>query len=134
MNKILQPQGWIEPSGYANGMVAKGQMVFIGGQIGWNHENRFESDDFLVQVRQALQNIVSILAEADAKPHHLVNMTWYFTNKQDYKQNLRALGEIYREIIGLHYPCMAAMEVSALIEDRAKIEIQAVAVIPEKQA
>ena len=131
MHTILQPEGWAKPKGYANGVMASGRTVFIGGQIGWNGQCQFETDDFVGQVRQTLENIVAILAEAGGKPEHITTMTWYFTDKQEYLANLKGIGQAYREIIGRHFPAMAAVQVVALIEDRAKIEIQAIAVIPE---
>ena len=131
MHTILQPEGWAKPKGYANGVMASGRTVFIGGQIGWNGQCQFETDDFVGQVRQTLENIVAILAEAGGKPEHITTMTWYFTDKQEYMANPRALGEAYRAVMGRHFPAMAAVQVVALVEDRAKIEIQATAVIPE---
>ncbi|AYG60238.1 RidA family protein [Rhizobium jaguaris] len=131
MHTILQPEGWAKPIGYANGMAATGRMVFVGGQVGWNAACEFESDDFVEQVRQTLKNVVAILAEGGAEPKHITSMTWYFTDKQEYLANLKGIGQVYREIIGRHFPAMAAVQVVALVEDRAKIEIQATAVIPE---
>ncbi|ASW07465.1 MULTISPECIES: RidA family protein [Rhizobium] len=131
MHTILQPEGWAKPIGYANGMAATGRMVFVGGQVGWNAACEFESDDFVEQVRQTLKNVVAILAEGGAEPKHITSMTWYFTDKQEYLGNLKGIGQAYREIIGRHFPAMAAVQVVALVEDRAKIEIQATAVIPE---
>lgn len=130
MNRVLQPPGWAKPSGYANGIEASGRLVFVGGQVGWNSRSEFETDDFLLQLRQTLHNVVTILAEANAEPAHLVSMTWYLTEKGEYQENLKSVGQIYREIIGPHYPAMAVVQVRALVEARAKIEIQAVAVIP----
>jgi enamine deaminase RidA (YjgF/YER057c/UK114 family) len=112
-------------------VAATGRTLFVGGQIGWNGNSEFETDDFVGQVRQTLKNVVAVLAAGGAEPRHITSMTWYFTDKQEYLANLRGLGEAYREIIGRHYPAMAAMQVVALVEDRAKIEIQATAVIPE---
>jgi enamine deaminase RidA (YjgF/YER057c/UK114 family) len=131
MNKVLQPEGWVKPVGYSNGVAAKGRLVFVAGQIGWNARGEFETDDFVGQLRQCLKNIVAVLAEAGAEPAHITSMTWYFIDKQDYLTNLKAIGAAYREVIGRHYPAMTAMQVAALIEDRAKIEIQAMAVVPE---
>ncbi|MEQ1407482.1 RidA family protein [Neorhizobium sp. Rsf11] len=131
MHMILQPEGWAKPIGYANGVAATGRQVFVGGQVGWNAQCQFETDDFVGQVRQTLMNVVAILAEAGARPEHVTTMTWYFTNKAEYLGNLRGIGQAYREIMGKHFPAMAAMQVVALVEDRAKIEIQATAVIPE---
>lgn len=131
MHTILQPEGWAKPRGYSNGVAASGRTIFIGGQIGWNAQCEFETDDFVGQVRQTLENIVAILAEAGGRPEHITTMTWYFTDKQEYLSNPKALGEAYRAVIGKHFPAMAAVQVVALVEDRAKIEIQATAVIPE---
>ena len=131
MHEILQPEGWAKPLGYSNGIAARGRIVFVGGQVGWTGEQRWETDDFAGQVRQTLQNIVAILAEAGAGPEHITTMTWYFTDKQEYLANLREVGKAYREVIGKHFPAMAAVEVTALVEDRAKVEIQAMAVVPD---
>jgi enamine deaminase RidA (YjgF/YER057c/UK114 family) len=131
MNKVLQPEGWVKPVGYSNGVAAKGRLVFVAGQIGWNARGEFETDDFVGQFRQCLKNIAAVLAEAGAEPAHITSMTWYFIDKQDYLRNLKAIGAAYREVIGRHYPAMTAMQIAALIEDRAKIEIQAMAVVPE---
>lgn len=127
---ILQPAGWAAPKGYANGIAAEGRLVFVGGQIGWTGQCRFETDDLVAQVRQTLQNVVSVLAEAGARPEHVVSMTWYLVDKKDYLASSREIGRAYREIMGRHFPAMAAVEVATLIEDRAKVEIQAMAVIP----
>ncbi len=131
MLEVLQPQDWVKPVGYANGIAARGRLVFIGGQIGWNGQCVFETDDFAGQVRQTLQNIVAILAEAGGAPQHITSMTWYFVDKAEYLANLKGIGQAYREVIGRHFPAMAAMQVAALVEDRARIEIQAMAVIPD---
>ena len=131
MHSILQPEGWVSPKGYANGIAARGTLVFVGGQIGWNGQCEFETDDLAGQVRQALSNVVAVLAAGGASPEHLTSMTWYFTGKQAYLAALKPIGQAYREIIGRHYPAMAAVEVMALIEPRAKVEIQAIAVIPD---
>ena len=127
---ILQPSGWTQPKGYANGIAAEGRFVFVGGQIGWDGQSRFETDDFVEQVRQALQNVVDVLAEAHAKPEHVVSMTWYLTDKKDYLGNLKSIGRVYRDVMGRHFPAMAVLQVTALMEDRAKVEIQAMAVVP----
>ncbi len=131
MHTILQPEGWAKPIGYANGVSASGRQIFVGGQIGWNAQCRFETDDFVGQVKQTLENIVAVLAAGGAKPEHITTMTWYFTDKAEYLGNLKGIGQAYREVIGKNFPAMAAMQVVALIEDRAKIEIQATAVVPE---
>ena len=130
MHTILQPAGWAQPKGYANGVAAEGKLVFVGGQIGWDRQNRFETDDLVGQVRQTLQNVVDVLAEAGAKPAHVASMTWYLTDKKDYLSNLEGIGRVYREVMGRHFPAMAVVQVTALVEDRAKVEIQAMAVVP----
>jgi enamine deaminase RidA (YjgF/YER057c/UK114 family) len=129
--KTLQPEGWAKSAGYANGVSARGRIIHVAGQIGWNKDSTFETDDFVGQVRQSLQNVVAVLACDGALPEHIVSMTWYFTNKREYLDNLRDVGQAYRETIGRHFPAMTAIAVSALIEDRAKVEIQAVAVVPD---
>jgi enamine deaminase RidA (YjgF/YER057c/UK114 family) len=129
--KTLQPPGWAPPKGYANGIAARGTVVFVGGQIGWNAAQQFESDDFVAQARCALQNIVAVLAEAGARPEHVVRMTWYVVSRHEYLARARELGTVYRDVMGRHYPAMTAVEVSALIEDRALVEIEATAVVPD---
>lgn len=129
--KILQPPGWAQPRGYANGIAARGTLVFIGGQVGWNAAQQFDSDDFVAQAAQALRNVVAVLAEAGGRPEHIARMTWYVRDRREYLASYRALGAVYRDIIGRHYPAMSAVEVSALMEDRARVEIEATAVIPE---
>ncbi|MEW5880758.1 MAG: RidA family protein [Pseudomonadota bacterium] len=129
--KILQPPGWAQPRGYSNGIAARGTLVFIGGQVGWNAAQQFESDDFVAQAAQALRNVVAVLAEAGGRPEHIARMTWYVRDRREYLASYRALGAAYRDIIGRHYPAMSAVEVSALMEDRARVEIEATAVIPE---
>lgn len=131
MHKILQPEGWAKPLGYANGVEARGRQVYVGGQIGWNEQCEFETDDFVGQVQQTLKNVVAVVAEAGGAPHHITTMTWYFTDKREYLGNLKGIGAAYREVIGRHYPAMAAVQVVSLVEDRAKVEIQATAVIPD---
>ena len=128
--QTLHPKSWKPAIGYANGMAATGRMVFCGGLIGWNAEQEFETDDFVAQVEQTLNNIVAVLAEAGAKPEHLVRMTWYVTDKKEYLANLKDLGAAYKRTIGKHYPAMALVQVAGLVEDRAKVEIEATAVIP----
>jgi enamine deaminase RidA (YjgF/YER057c/UK114 family) len=128
---VLQPAGWVAPKGYANGIAARGRLVFVGGQIGWNREQRFEATDFVGQARQALANVVAVLAEAGGRPEHLVRMTWYVVDKREYIASAKPLGAAYREIIGRHYPAMTAVEVKALLEDAARVEIEATAVIPD---
>ncbi len=131
LHQILQPAGWLPPKGYSNGIAARGRQVYVAGMVGWNAECRFESDDFTAQARQALQNIVAVLAEAGARPEHITRMTWYVTSKREYLAAGKGLGAAYREIIGRHYPAMTAVEVTALMEDRAKVEIEVTAVVPE---
>ena len=128
---ILQPPGWARPRGYSNGVAARGQLVFVAGQIGWDDQCRFQTDDLAGQVKQALENVVAVLAQAGARPEHIVRMTWYMTDKREYLLASRAIGEAYRSIIGGHYPAMTAVQVAALIEDRAKVEIEATAVVPD---
>ena len=127
---VLLPPGWPRPKGYANGVAATGRQVFIAGMIGWDAQGVFHSDDFAAQARQALQHIVSVLAEAGGKPEHIVRMTWYVTDKREYLAAGREIGRAFREIIGSYNAAMTAVEVKALIEDRAKVEIEATAVIP----
>lgn len=127
---FLQPDGWMPAKGYANGMQAEGRMVFTGGLVGWNAEQVWEETDMVGQFRQTLRNIVAVLAEAGAEPHHLVRLTWYITDKQEYLANLRGFGAAYREILGRHFPTMAVVQVVALMEDAARIEIEATAVVP----
>ena len=131
-HEFLHPKSWKPALGYSNGVAASGRMVFCGGLIGWNAEQEFETDDFVAQVAQTLRNIVAVLAEAGARPEHLVRLTWYVTSKQEYLASLRDLGRVYREIIGKHFPAMALVQVVALVEDRAKVEIEATAVIPQE--
>lgn len=130
-HQVLHPRHWKAAAGYSNGIAARGRMVFCGGLVGWNAEQAFESDDFVEQTAQTLRNIVSVLAEAGATPAHLVRLTWYVTDKRLYLADLKGLGRAYREIIGRHYPAMAMVQVVALVEDRALVEIEATAVIPE---
>ena len=129
--QILQPSGWARPRGYANGVAAQGRQVFIAGMIGWDAQGRFQSDDFVAQARQALENVLAVLREAGGRPEHLVRMTWYVTDKREYLAAAREVGAIYRELVGVYHAAMSAVEVSALMEDRAKLEIEATAVIPE---
>lgn len=129
---ILQPDGWVRPRGYANGIAARGRTVFVAGQVGWDPAREaFETDDFAAQAGQALENIVAILAEAGGRPEHIARLTWYVTDKFEYLASLTALGPIYRRVMGRHFPAMAVVEVTALVEDRAKVEIEATAVIPD---
>lgn len=130
MMETLQPAGWPRPKGYSNGIAASGRQVFVSGMIGWDAEGRFQTDDFVGQARQALENIVAVLREAGAGPEHIVRMTWYVVDKREYLDAGAALGAAYRDTIGRHYPAMSAVQVSALMEDRARVEIEATAVIP----
>ena len=127
----LHPSHWKPAKGYANGMLAHGRTVWVGGQIGWNGDQEFETDDFVGQVRQALDNIVAVLAEAGAEPRHVVRLTWFVTDKAEYLARLPEVGQAYRAVIGKHFPAMTMVQVVALIEDRAKVEIEATAVLPE---
>jgi enamine deaminase RidA (YjgF/YER057c/UK114 family) len=129
MPESILPEGWPRPKGYSNAVLAEGRMLFIAGQIGWNERETIVSDDFIDQVRQALHNTVALLRAAGAGPEHLVRMTWYLTDKREYLARLNEVGTVYREVIGRHYPAMTAVEVRALIEDRAKVEIESTAVI-----
>jgi enamine deaminase RidA (YjgF/YER057c/UK114 family) len=129
--QILQPPGWPKPKGYSNGIVAKGRTVFVAGQVGWNAQEKFEASDFVGQARQALKNIVAILAEAGAKPEHIVRMNWYVGDKHEYLASAKELGPAYREVIGRHYPVMTALQVGGFVEEGAKLEIEVTAVLPE---
>jgi len=131
MMKLLQPSGWAEPKGYANGVVARGAMLFVGGQIGWNAQQQFESDDFIAQTRQTLQNILAVLQAGGAGPEHMVRMTWYVVDRVEYVARLKELGAVYREVMGKNFPAMTCVEVSALVEERARIEIEVTAVLPD---
>lgn len=129
--KFLQPPGWTKPKGYANGIAARGTMVFVGGQIGWNAQQQFESDDFIAQVAQTLHNVVAVLREAGAGPEHMVRMTWYVVDRVEYNSRLPELGAVYREAMGRNFPAMTCVEVSGLMEARAKVEIEVTAVVPD---
>ena len=129
--KKLQPPDWAEPKGYANGIMARGALIFVGGQIGWNAVQVFESDDFIAQTRQALMNIAAVLRAADAGPEHMVRMTWFVTDRLEYSARLKELGGVYREVMGKNFPAMTCVEVSGLVEDRARIEIEVTAVLPD---
>jgi enamine deaminase RidA (YjgF/YER057c/UK114 family) len=126
----LHPHGWKAAKGYSNGVLAEGQTVFVAGQIGWNKDQMFESNDLVGQTRQALSNIVAVLAEGGGKPEHITRMTWFITDKRDYLSRLGEIGEAYRDVMGRHFPAMTMVQVVALIEDEAKVEIEATAVIP----
>ena len=127
----LQPPDWAEPRGYANGVMARGALIFVGGQIGWNAAQQFESDDFIAQTRQALLNIRAVLKAAGAEPEHMVRMTWYVTDRTEYGARLKELGTAYREVMGRNFPAMTCVEVSGLVEERARIEIEVTAVLPD---
>jgi enamine deaminase RidA (YjgF/YER057c/UK114 family) len=129
-HQTLHPSSWKAAKGYANGIVAEGRMVFLGGQIGWNVNQVIETDDFVEQTRQVLKNIVEVLAEAGGRPEHIVRMTWFVTSKAEYLARLKELGEVYQSVMGRHYPTMSAVQVAALMEDAAKVEIEATAVLP----
>ncbi len=128
--KHLQPANWKRPRGYSNGVAATGRFVFVSGMIGWDAQEKFVAQDFVGQVRQALQNVVLVLAEADAKPEHIVRMTWFVVDKNEYIRAYEQVGAVYREIIGRHYPAMTAVQVVGLIEDQARVEIDVTAVVP----
>jgi enamine deaminase RidA (YjgF/YER057c/UK114 family) len=129
---ILQPPGWARPKGFCNGIACKGTLVFIAGQIGWTGEGKWEARDFAGQFRQALENILSVLKEAKGRPEHIVRLTWYVLDKKEYLNSLKAVGDAYRELMGRHYPTMAVVQVSGLMENEARLEIEATAVVPEK--
>ncbi len=128
---FLHPAGWAPARGYANGVVARGRTIWLAGQVGWDAEQRFASDDFVAQCDQALANIVAILAEAGAEPRHLVRLTWFVTDKRDYLDRLDELGKVYRRRIGRHYPAMSLVQIAGLVEEGAKVEIEATAVLPD---
>ena len=130
-HSILQPDGWARPRGYANGVSARGRTIFLAGQIGWDAQQRFVGTDLVTQAKQALQNIVAILAEDGARPEHIVRLTWYVTDRAAYLAAGAALGAAYREVMGRHFPAMTAVEVSSLMEADAVVEIEATAVVPE---
>ena len=129
--QILQPPGWSRPKGYSNGVVARGRMVFLAGQVGWNEHEAFDSDDIAGQARQALANIVTLLHEAGGGPEHIVRMTWFVADRDEYLAQRKELGQVYREVIGRHYPAMTAVEVGGFVEDGARVEIETTAVIPD---
>ena len=131
MFKVLQPEGWAPAKGYSNGIAAKGTQIYVAGMIGWNGQSVFETDDFIGQCKQALQNIVDTLKCANAKPEHMVRMTWYVKDKKEYLARGRELGKVYQEILGKNYPVMTLVQVADLLEDRAKVEIEVTAVIPD---
>jgi enamine deaminase RidA (YjgF/YER057c/UK114 family) len=129
--EYLQPDGWPRPRGYANGIAASGRMVFVSGMVGWDAQGEFQTDDFAGQVRQALSNALAVLAAGGAGPEHIVRMTWYVLDKKEYVAAYPAIGAVYRELIGRHFPAMSAVQVAGLVEDRARVEIEVTAVVPE---
>jgi enamine deaminase RidA (YjgF/YER057c/UK114 family) len=131
MIQVLQPPGWARPKGYANGVAVRGRQIYVAGMIGWDGQGQFHTDDLAGQVRQALHNVVTVLAEAGARPEHIVRMTWYVTDKREYLREAREIGAIYRAVIGSFAVAMTAVQVAALIEDRAKVEIEVTAVVPD---
>lgn len=131
MHDIVQPDGWKPARGYANGVLANGRTLYVGGQIGWNAAQVFETDDFVGQVGQALKNIVEVVEAAGGKPEHIVRLTWFLMDKAEYVARQKELGAVYREALGRHFPAMSLFVISGLLEDRAKVEIEATAVIPE---
>ncbi len=130
MHKKLNPPNWAQPKGYSNAILAQGSILFLGGQIGWNEKNVFESDDFIVQAKQALLNVSTLLMEAGATPEQMTRMTWYITDRDEYNSRLKELGVAYREVMGKNFPVMTCVEVSGLVEPKAKIEIEVTAVLP----
>lgn len=132
MLQRLQPLNWAEPKGYANGIAARGTLIFVGGQIGWNAQQQFETDDFIAQCEQTLRNILAVLQAANASPQHMVRMTWYVVDRNEYSARLNELGIVYRKILGKNFPAMTCVEVSGLMEARAKVEIEVTAVLPDQ--
>ena len=128
---ILQPPGWAPAKGYANGIAARGTQIYVGGQIGWNAQQQFETDDFIAQTAQTLRNIATVLKEAGAGPEHMVRMTWYILDRVEYNARLQELGQVYREVMGRNFPAMTCVQVAALVEARAKVEIEVTAVLPD---
>ena len=130
-NQTVLPEGWHRPKGYSNAVIAQGRQIYVAGQVGWDSEERFNSDDIAEQAAQALRNVVAVLEAAGARPEHIVRMTWYVTDKAAYIAGLKEIGQAYREIIGQNFPAMTAVEVTALVEDRAKVEVECTAVVDE---
>ena len=128
---FLHPPGWKPAKGFSNGVVAEGQTIFLAGQVGWNAEQHFESEDFVAQARQALANIVTLVAEAGGRVEHITRLTWFVLDKQEYLSRLRELGAAYRSVMGKHFPAMTLVQVGALVEDEARLEIEATAVVPK---
>lgn len=131
MNKIVQPEGWPPPKGYSNGIEARGRQIYVGGQIGWDANGRFQSDDLVQQVFQALRNAADVVEAAGGGPEHIVRMTWYLVDKKEYVARLKEIGMVYREVMGRNFPAMTAVQVADLVEDEAKVEIEVTAVIPD---
>jgi enamine deaminase RidA (YjgF/YER057c/UK114 family) len=131
MHRVLQPEGWMQPKGYANGIEARGRQIFVGGQVGWNGQCEFTSDDLVQQTLQALENIRDVLAVAGAGPEHMTRMTWYLTDKKEYNARLKEIGAVYREVMGKNFPAMTAVQIADLVEEGAKVEIEVTAVIPD---
>jgi enamine deaminase RidA (YjgF/YER057c/UK114 family) len=129
-HKILQPEGWVAPRGYANGVEARGRQIYVGGQVGWNAKCKFETDDLVAQIKQALSNCVAVVGAAGGGAEHVVRMTWYLKDKKEYVARLKEIGAVYRDVMGRNYPAMSAVQVADLIEDEAKVEIEITAVIP----
>jgi len=132
--RLLHPTSWAPTKGFSNGVAAEGRLVFVAGQVGWNARQEIVDDDFVAQVEQALRNIVDILAEADAGPEHLVRLTWYITDKREYVARSKEVGQAYRRVVGRHFPAMTLVQVAALLDDRARVEIEATAVVPSNLA
>ena len=132
--QLLHPKHWASTRGFSHGVAAEGRQVFVAGQVGWNVRQEIVGDDFVAQVEQALHNVVDILAESDARPEHLVRLTWYVCDKQEYLERSHEVGEAYRRIIGRHFPAMTLVQVIALVEDRARVEIEATAIVPKSEA
>jgi len=133
MHTVLCPEGWAPPKGYANGISARGQTIYIGGQIGWNAAQQFESDDFVQQTSLALANVKAVLQSGGAQPQHMVRMTWYITDRNTYQSRLKEIGAVYRDIMGRHFPAMTCIVVSGLVEARAQVEIEVTAVVPDSK-
>jgi enamine deaminase RidA (YjgF/YER057c/UK114 family) len=130
-HELLHPHGWKRPKGFANGIAAQGRVVFLSGQVGWNAEQQFDSDDFVAQARQALANIMALVGEAGGRPEHVTRLTWFVLDKKEYLSRLSELGQAYRSVMGTHFPAMTLVQIAALVEDRAKVEIEATAVVPD---
>ena len=128
---ILQPPGWPRPKGYSNGISASGRFIVTGGLVGWNEQEEFPHEDMAGQARQTFENIAAVLAEGGAKPEHMIRMTWYITSKEEYLGSVKDIGQAYRDVFGKNFPAMAVVEVSALMEDEAKMEVEVMAVVPE---